>query len=259
MRYVKLKSLPKIRFAHAYGAATYENELPVKKGQMEICYIAEGINHAKQGGVLYVEEKYDIACNLFEDITYIKTKGFHEHHSVSFSVEFEILEEDAEGAICLPRHLRCGGRKKIHDLVDEIISAFSLTPQRSAKLSGLFLETLSEFDELARRQTEEKNGASSRYVRRAKAYVYENLRRPITQREVAEYLNITPEYLCAAFKKEGEDSLIQFINKVKLSQMRTVMKRENLKLYEAAEMFGYADPNYVSRLYKKLFGQNVTD
>jgi transcriptional accessory protein Tex/SPT6 len=28
--------------------------------------------------------------------------------------------------------------------------------------------------------------------------------------------------------------------------------------YEAASMLGYSDPNYVSALYKKLFGHNIT-
>ena len=33
----------------------------------------------------------------------------------------------------------------------------------------------------------------------------------------------------------------------------------NFDLYKAAEFFGYSDPSYVSRLYKKLFGSNITD
>ena len=80
-----------------------------------------------------------------------------------------------------------------------------------------------------------------------------------TQREIAEHLGITSEYLCAVFKKANEVSLIMFINQTKLSKIRSVMKRENRKLYEAAEPYGYSDPNYMSRLFKKYYGKNVTD
>ena len=37
------------------------------------------------------------------------------------------------------------------------------------------------------------------------------------------------------------------------------MEKENLKLYEASQLFGYSDANYVSFLYKKMFGRNITD
>ena len=52
---------------------------------------------------------------------------------------------------------------------------------------------------------------------------------------------------------------MQFVNKVKLSKICAVMKHENLKLYEAAELYGYSDPNYVSRLFKKYYNKNITD
>ena len=37
------------------------------------------------------------------------------------------------------------------------------------------------------------------------------------------------------------------------------MESSGMKLYEAALQYGYSDPNYVSMLYKKLFGRNITE
>ncbi|MBQ8320713.1 MAG: helix-turn-helix domain-containing protein [Clostridia bacterium] len=258
MRYIKIKSLPKIRFAHVFASEKYVNELPVQQNKIELCYIAKGVNHVRQGGVLYTEDEYDVACNLFEAVTYVQTEAFHEHHSVGFTLEFEVLDKDAEGALLLPRHFKCNEKRRIHELLDEIISVHTFHPTAHARLVGLFLNALAELDELARRSLEGEGGISL-YVKKAKSYVYENIRRPIRQKEVAAHLGITPEYLCSAFKSAGEEPLITFINKTKLKNMRTVMRRENLKLYEVAEMFGYADPNYASRLYKKYFGKNITE
>lgn len=258
MRYVKIKSLPKVYSAHVFSSPRYINELPVAENKLEICYIAKGVNHVRQGEHSSVEHGCDFSCNLYDEITYVRTEAFHEHHTVIAKVEFDILQEDEEGALLLPRRIVCPEKRKIHELVDEMISLHTLTPAAHVRMSGLFLDILAEMDELARKSAYKANGLSL-YVKRAKEYAYQNLSRPITQKEVAEYLGITPEYLCYAFKSVGEQSFITFLNKEKLTKIRTMMTRENMKLYEAAELYGYADANYVSRLYKKYFGKNITE
>ena len=74
-----------------------------------------------------------------------------------------------------------------------------------------------------------------------------------------EHLDISPEYLCAIFKKTEGITIMRYINKHKLEGIKTLMEQTNLHLYEAAGLYGYSDPNYVSRLYKQLFGYNITD
>jgi len=76
---------------------------------------------------------------------------------------------------------------------------------------------------------------------------------------VAEHLSISPEYLCYVFKKATGISVMKYTNMTKLHAMRNLMEKENLYLYEAASLFGYSDPNYVSRLFRKLFGFNITN
>jgi AraC-like DNA-binding protein len=97
------------------------------------------------------------------------------------------------------------------------------------------------------------------YASRAKRYIYGHLNLPIQQRDVAAHLGITPEYLCAVFKKSEGISVMRFINTVKLSRIRSLMEKEGLTLAQAAQRYGYADPNYVSRLYKQYFHINITD
>ena len=52
---------------------------------------------------------------------------------------------------------------------------------------------------------------------------------------------------------------MRYLNTTKLKSMQMLMQKENLKLREAALLYGYSDPNYVSALYRKLFGHNITD
>ncbi len=45
---------------------------------------------------------------------------------------------------------------------------------------------------------------------------------------------------------------------VKLKGVQNLIEKNRMKLYEAAADFGYTDPNYVSALYKRIFGRNIT-
>ena len=50
-----------------------------------------------------------------------------------------------------------------------------------------------------------------------------------------------------------------YINRMKLDKIRLLMKNEHMNLNRAAALYGYTDPNYVSRIYKKYYGKNITD
>ena len=38
-----------------------------------------------------------------------------------------------------------------------------------------------------------------------------------------------------------------------------IMQQENIRLCEACVLYGFSDPNYVSKLFKQYFGYNITD
>jgi AraC-like DNA-binding protein len=52
---------------------------------------------------------------------------------------------------------------------------------------------------------------------------------------------------------------MRYVNRVKLERIRVLMEREHIPLARAAGLYGYADPNYVSRLYRAYFGVTLTE
>lgn len=52
---------------------------------------------------------------------------------------------------------------------------------------------------------------------------------------------------------------IKYPARKNLCEIRTLIERKHMNLNEAAALYGYADPNYDSKLYKKLFQHNITD
>ncbi len=259
MRYIRLCGTPVIKFAHIFDAPSYNHVLPSAQDQIEISYLSAGECLREQGWDRLESKPCAVNCNLFDAPANLSAKGYHEHRTVCFSVPFEVLAESEEGAFCLPLQLPLTAREKIHDLIDEIIRLYMLEPEKKWGLTGLFLQLLEEYSHIARRLFDKDFPAYSPYVNRAKEYILQNLQRPISEKEVAAHLGITPEYLCAVFKRANDVSLITFVNQAKLARIRTEMERENLRLYEAAARYGYTDANYVSRLYKRYFGKNITD
>jgi AraC-like DNA-binding protein len=52
---------------------------------------------------------------------------------------------------------------------------------------------------------------------------------------------------------------MRFINETKLARIRLMMESKGISLHQAALQYGFADPNYVSRLYKKYYGRALTE
>ena len=117
----------------------------------------------------------------------------------------------------------------------------------------------SAIDEIARKTMLTSLPSEEMYVHRAKDFIHKNIRFPLTQTAVAEHLGISSGYLCYVFKKTEGITVMRYVNTAKLDGIKALLDNESIHLYEAVELFGYTDPNYVSRLYKKLFGYNITD
>ena len=122
-----------------------------------------------------------------------------------------------------------------------------------------FLELLCAIDRCNRTAQNKNLPSELLYTERAKDYIQRNINTSITQNAVAAHLGISPEYLCTVFKKTEGTTMIKYINMLKLESIKTLIDNTNMHLYEAAAMYGYSDPNYVSRLHKQLFGYNITD
>jgi AraC-like DNA-binding protein len=164
------------------------------------------------------------------------------------------------GGLYLPLITRAKDKLRDAESIIERLINDPLPYQESPTRGAIkFLDLLYEIDRCNRKGRELVIPGEALYTQRAKRYIREHLREPICQSKVAEHLSITPEYLCAVFKKTEGISLIRYVNTAKLSAICSLIEKEHMKLCEAAALFGYSDPNYVSRLFKKYYGYNITD
>ena len=257
MRCIDIQSLPSTRMAHAFKAQTYDFVLPVMPDHIEIAYVAEGKLTAEMDGVAYTASEGDVLCFLNDSRTRVHSENNHCHHTVGFSAKWKYADD--RGSLILPFVTpSSNGTDRICSMIDECIYRQFDTSGPSAADPLRLLGILCGIDRI-NRKAERQNTPGEALAVKAVKYINLNIAKPLTQSEIADYLGISPGYLCSVFKKSNGVTVMNYINTIKLKGVRSLMESSGMKLYEAALQYGYSDPNYVSMLYKKMFGRNITE
>ena len=102
---------------------------------------------------------------------------------------------------------------------------------------------------------EDKDDNMRLVIRRTKSLIHEFYARGITLDEIAEKLNVTPEYLGSQFHKEVGVTFSTYMKEYRIQKAKKLLIGTNLKLYEVAEQAGYATPKYFSKIFKEVTGQ----
>lgn len=253
---IEFDTLPTIRFAHIFETEHYNIRFSKTENFLEISYIEEGPIQIQTDNRCFHAEKGDIICITRTSEIAAHAEAAHAHRTVGIKATWH----HSENGLLLPivtKH--CKETEQIRSLIDSCIYKSYLYEKSPTAQAGIIFRILCEIDTIAHKHASEDRSHASLLTQRAKQYIHRHIHEPITQREIAEHLQITPAYLCNVFKVEEGMRLMQYINTVKLRNVETLMQQEHLKLYEAAERYGYKDPNYAGTLFKKLFGRNITD
>ena len=257
MRCIDILSLPSTKMAHAFKAHSYDFVLPVIPDHIEIAYVADGKLTAEIDGFPYTASKGDVLCLLNDRSTHVHSESDHCHHTVGFSVKWK--DADNRGGLLLPYVTPSSeGTDRICSMIDECIYRQFDTAGPTAADPLRLLGILCGIDRISRK-AERPDTPGEALAAKAVKYINLNMAKPLTQSDIAGYLGISPGYLCSIFKKSKGVTVMNYINTIKLKGVRSLMESSGMKLYEAAFQYGYSDPNCVSKLYKKMFGRNITE
>ncbi len=100
-------------------------------------------------------------------------------------------------------------------------------------------------------QSDGHNPASLQDVRH---YLLSHYSENITLEKLSKKFFISKYTLCRNFHHEYNESLWEFLKRIRMEEAHRLLSTTRLKIYEIATQCGYTDSNYFSNTYKKYFG-----
>lgn len=95
---------------------------------------------------------------------------------------------------------------------------------------------------------------TSRTIRQIKKFIVNNYDKDIRLEVIANTMNISGNYLSSLFKKETDETLIDYVTRVRVNKAIQLLQTTNKKVYEISRLVGYENEYYFSRVFKKITG-----
>jgi YesN/AraC family two-component response regulator len=107
-----------------------------------------------------------------------------------------------------------------------------------------FIKTLSE-DERTRNEI---------IIAKARKFIEENYNTPLTLKNLAGAVSLSPAYFSSFFKRESGLSFSEYLNKVRIEKAKELLKDPKFNITKVAFEIGYDDSQYFCRIFKKFEG-----
>jgi two-component system response regulator YesN len=95
---------------------------------------------------------------------------------------------------------------------------------------------------------------SNHIVKVTQEYLESHYAEDISLEDVAEQVNISPQYFSKLIKKTTGFNFIDWLSMLRVKKAKELLTNSNLTVKEVCFMVGYKDPNYFSRIFKKRIG-----
>lgn len=187
--------------------------------------------------------RHELAGLVFNDLFRIA--------EITFNNDFQSLKDYFLGIIAVlrrlyfeaaPDHLKVAWDKNypsqrincVND-INEILIIFDKIANEFSRLneSGVFPEKISE-------------------IKAAVEFMEKNYHRELNLSDIAAAVAISPGYLAKLFKEYRNQTVMDYLERTRIEQALKLLKETQYSIKEIAGRVGYKDPNYFSKVFKKV-------
>ena len=135
--------------------------------------------------------------------------------------------------------------------LNEVLGCKSYT-----ELRRWFLEKMSKACSDLTKKKQEKEVS---VIGKSKEYINQKFSKDISLEEVAKHVDISSYYFSKLFKEEEGMNFIDYVTNLRIEKAKRLLKEGNVSIKEVCVESGYTDPNYFSRIFKKVVGITPTE
>lgn len=88
-------------------------------------------------------------------------------------------------------------------------------------------------------------------------YIEQNLEGRIALSDLAGVGCMSTAYMCRKFKERMGITIVQYVNEKRVERAKLLMKNQNYSLWQIADRTGFANVNYMIRVFKKVTGLTI--
>ncbi len=96
-------------------------------------------------------------------------------------------------------------------------------------------------------------------IKQAVEYIENNYSKEISLEDISKELNLSSYYFSKLFKEEKGENFVEFLTAVRVDKAKEFMRDQSRSIKDISSSCGYLDPNYFSRIFKKVTGLTPTE
>ncbi len=130
----------------------------------------------------------------------------------------------------------------------------------STSMEMLWQNLYASFYHLPEKEKENHKVDSPEFFENIKIYLRDHISEPLSLQEISDLFAISQAYMSKLFRKYTRQSYNQYLTGIRIERAKQLME-ENSELFvkDIAEMVGYRDQFYFSRIFRSYTGQSPAD
>lgn len=227
----------------------------------EFLYITEG-----KGSILIEQKKYPLKEGMLfylcPDITYnitLEMEGPACFLSVHFSCALVTFNDNVwdikgeDGTLSFQPIHELMDYYQVEDIFKKLVDSWNKkTPGYEFVTKTFLCQLMIAINQNIKKQNQ--NYSISLKVEKVIEYLHQNISNKVTLQELSDLVHISPFYLSRAFKNSTGYTVIEYFNKIKIDKAKELMIESDKKVKDIAQMIGFGDEFYFSRIFKKIEG-----
>ena len=218
----------------------------------QIIYCTRGSGVLKLG-----EETYNIGAG---DAFYLPPKVPHEYYPVGDIWETHWITFDGREFPQLLEHIRLDKAKVFHindlNAVDAIFKKIVYLMKTNYyycghQCSAYLYQFLIELNRVVNLQNGGQDSQKLNQLQPVIDYINNNYQKELTLVELAELIDLSPQYLCRLFKECLNLRPFEFLARKRIQQAKMLLLEDKLNINEIAAKVGYNDCSYFCAVFKK--------